>query len=74
MNFMPIDSQNICISSNQKRLKEFMEFYGINPIPILNKYTRMLGGGNHCTTNDIYREDVHGFSKLFSKLTTDLTL
>ncbi len=52
-----------------------MEFYGINPIPILNKYTRMLGGGNHCTTNDIiYRERVHGFARVLSKPTTDLTL
>jgi hypothetical protein len=51
-----------------------MEFYGINPIPILNKYTRMLGGGNHCTTNDIYRKDVHGFARTLSKPTTDLTL
>jgi hypothetical protein len=61
---MVIDSENICISSNQKRLKQYMEFYGINAIPVENKYSRVLAGGNHCTTNDIYREDTHGFGKI----------
>lgn len=67
MNFMVIDSENICISSYQKRLKQIMEFYGINAIPIVNKYSRALAGGNHCTTNDIHREDVHGFGRIIQK-------
>lgn len=44
-----------------------MEFYGINAIPIKNKYSRALAGGNHCTTNDIHREDVHGFGRIIQK-------
>lgn len=41
-----------------------MEFYGIKAIGLENKYAVQLGGGLHCVTNDIYREDVHGFGKI----------
>ena len=73
MNFLPIHPELIIISDVQKTLKKFMEFYGITPVPMSNKYTKALGGGLHCTTNDIHREDVHGFGKILSTPTADLT-
>ena len=43
-----------------------MEFYGITPVPLNNKYAIALGGGFYCSTNEIHREDVHGFGKILS--------
>ena len=70
---MPINPELIIISDVQQTLKKNMEFYGITPVPMSNKYAMALGGGLHCTTNDIHREDVHGFGKILSTPTADLT-
>ena len=29
-----------------------------------NKHTKQLTGGFHCSTNEINREDVHGFARI----------
>ena len=66
MNFLSINPELIIISDVQKTLKNYMEFYGITPVPMNNKYAIALGGGFYCSTNEIHREDVHGFGKILS--------
>ncbi len=38
-----------------------MELYGVQCLALENKHSAQLGGGFHCVTNDICREDVHKF-------------
>ncbi len=57
------------ISHRQTELKRVLEFYDIEVIPIEHKYARPLTGGMHCSSNDVYREDVHGFSKIIERPT-----
>lgn len=64
MNFLTVNPELVFISHVQTRLKKIMEFYGIKAIGLENKYSVQLGGEIHCVTNDIHREDIHGFENV----------
>ena len=74
MNFLTVNPELVLISNVQTQLKKIMEFYGITAIGCENKYSVQLGGGVHCVTNDIHREDTHGFGNIIDSPTSTLTL
>lgn len=64
MNFLMVTPELAIISDRQTTLKKTLEFYGIKVLPLTNKHTKQMAGGFHCSTNEINREDVHGFSRI----------
>ena len=74
INFLVVNPHLAIISHRQTELKRVLEFYDIEVIPIEHKYAKALEGGVHCSSNDVYREDVHGFSKIIERPTEELTL
>ena len=64
LNLLMVNPNLAIMSDQQHKLKKTLEFYEIEVIMMRNKYTKTLAGGFHCSTNEINREDVHGFGKV----------
>ncbi len=64
LNFFMVNSELAIVSDNQQEIKKTLEFYGVKVLPLPIKHACQFDGGFHCATNDINREDIHGFSKV----------
>lgn len=74
MNFLTLNPELLVISDKQSKLKEIMEFYGVKCLQLENKHSIQLGGGFHCVTNEINREDTYNFGQILQKDPKELTL
>ena len=66
MNILTINPELAVVVDSAKHLIEILEFYGVTPLIVTNRQMCHLGGGCHCNTNDINREDVHGFAHVLT--------
>ena len=73
LNFLMVNPELAIISDRQHMLKKTLEFYGIEVIMMKNKHTKQLAGGFHCSTNEINRQDVHGFGEVLEAQKKDLS-
>ena len=62
LNFLMVNPRLAIVSDCQKKLKHLLNFYGIEVITLRNKHSKQLAGGFHCSTNEINRKDVYGFT------------
>lgn len=52
------------VNKLQTDLIATLNHYGIETIPMAHTYARHIGGGFHCMSNDVVREDTYGFKKI----------
>lgn len=64
LNFFMVNPELAVVSENQLEIKSTLEFYGVKVLSLPIKHACQFDGGFHCVTNDINREDVHGFGKI----------
>ena len=64
LNFFMINSELAVVSEYQLEIKKTLEFYGVKVLPLPIKHSCQFDGGLHCVTNDMNREDAHGFGKI----------
>lgn len=57
MNLLMIDSKTAIVDKNQTHLIRDLEKYNIEVWPLELRHSRTLGGGFHCVTLDLHRED-----------------
>ena len=64
INFVALGPSLILMNKLQTKLIEIFDFYGVQTVPMAHTYARHVGGGFHCMTNDLVREDTYGFKKI----------
>jgi scyllo-inosamine-4-phosphate amidinotransferase 1 len=57
MNVLSLDDRTVIIDKNQTRLIHILESRGFTVIPHELRHARTLGGGYHCVTLDLWREN-----------------
>ena len=57
LNMLSLDSKTVIVDAAQEELIFTMKYHGIDPIPLTLSHSRTLGGGFHCTTLDLWRQD-----------------
>ena len=57
MNMLSVDQQTVICDKLQNKLIKTLESYKIEVIPMQLRHSRTLGGGFHCTTLDLVRQD-----------------
>lgn len=64
INFVALGPSLILMNKLQTKLIETFNFYGVETVPMAHTYARHIGGGFHCMSNDLVREDPSGFGKI----------
>ena len=57
MNCLSIDPQTVIVDNLQKKIITLLEKKNFNVIPLELRHSRTLGGGFHCVTLDIWRQN-----------------
>ena len=57
MNMLVLDPTTVIVDSNQPRLMDLLDLYGIDVVPMCLRHSRTLGGGFHCVTLDLWRQN-----------------
>jgi len=57
MNTLSIDGSTVIIDRDQTRIINKLETYGFTVVPHRLRHSRTLGGGFHCVTLDLWREN-----------------
>lgn len=57
MNVLVVDPTTVIIDKNQTRLMNILESRGFTVLPYELRHARTLGGGFHCVTLDLWREN-----------------
>jgi len=57
MNMFSIDSKTVVVDKNQKEIIKILEKNNFTVVPLQLRHARTLGGGFHCVTLDLWRED-----------------
>ena len=52
-----IDSKTVVVDKNQKEIIKILEKNNFTVVPLQLRHARTLGGGFHCVTLDLWRED-----------------
>lgn len=68
-----VNSELAIVSENQVEIRKALEFYGVEVLPLAIKHACQFDGGFHCATNDINRDDVHGFARVLHSPRNQLT-
>ena len=58
MNILSIDEDTVMIDPIQKTLINQLKAEKFNVLEVPLRHSRTLGGGHHCVTNDLERENV----------------
>jgi N-dimethylarginine dimethylaminohydrolase len=57
MNMLSLDPETVILDAAQTRLREILKTKGIDSIPLTLSHSRTLGGGFHCVTLDLIRQE-----------------
>lgn len=57
MNMLSIDPMTVVVEKSQHNLISQLESHGITPVPLTLRHSRTLGGGFHCATLDLVRDE-----------------
>jgi len=57
MNMLVLDPTTVIVDSNQPRLMDLLDLHGIDVVPMCLRHSRTLGGGFHCVTLDLWRQN-----------------
>lgn len=57
MNVLSIDGDKIIVNSLYPELVKLLEKEGFTPIPVQHRHRRIFGGGFHCFSLDLHREE-----------------
>lgn len=57
VNLLSVDEKRVIVEESECYLIDFLADWGFEPIPIPFKHHYPFGGGIHCATLDLYRED-----------------
>lgn len=57
MNCLSLDSNTVIVDNLQKNIIKLLEKKNFNVIPLELRHSRTLGGGFHCVTLDLWRQD-----------------
>ena len=59
MNLLAADPKTVIVDAAQTRLMDQLDLAGIEVIPMTLRHSRTLGGGFHCVTLDLCRQNTH---------------
>jgi scyllo-inosamine-4-phosphate amidinotransferase 1 len=57
MNILVLDGETVVVEQSQSGIIKLLEQRGITVIPLPLRHSRTLGGGFHCVTLDLWRQD-----------------
>lgn len=57
MNVLVLDTETVIVEQSQSAIIKLLEQRGITVIPLPLRHSRTLGGGFHCATLDLWRQD-----------------
>ena len=57
MNMLVLDPTTVIVDSNQPSLMDLLDLHGIDVVPMCLRHSRTLGGGFHCVTLDLWRQN-----------------
>ena len=57
MNLLAVDPKTVIVDAAQPRLMDQLDLAGIEVIPMTLRHSRTLGGGFHCVTLDLHRQN-----------------
>jgi glycine amidinotransferase/scyllo-inosamine-4-phosphate amidinotransferase 1 len=57
LNMLSINADTVIVDAAQAKLIQTLENHGLTVIPHTLRHSRTLGGGFHCVTLDLVRED-----------------
>jgi len=64
LNTLNLDEKRMFINAKEKTMIKWLESYGYKPIPMEIANMNNLGGGFHCTTVDLERDEVQTATKI----------
>lgn len=57
MNLLVVDPRTVIVEAAQTRIIDLLDLCGIEVIPMTLRHSRTLGGGFHCVTLDLWRQN-----------------
>ena len=54
---LAVNQRKVIMDDNQTELMAQLKQHGVEPIPLLLRHSRTLGGGFHCVTLDLVRSN-----------------
>ena len=57
INVLSLDENTVCVKEDDKYVKKALEREGFSVVPIKMRHCELMGGGLHCVTLDVNRDE-----------------
>jgi arginine deiminase len=57
INVLSIDENTVCVRKEDEHIQKLLDKQGFNIVPIQLRHCQIFGGGLHCVTLDVNREE-----------------